>query len=108
MRVIVALLAFLGPACALAQDTPVALNLDDRGVQLVPWTFAQASPPAAARFFGPWNAEPIELAGRLPAVCSVKLVEMPVPKDIHFTMKVVRPPKMDEKIFAEAPAPACP
>jgi hypothetical protein len=105
MRAIAALLVALGPACALAQDPAPVRDLGEREIQV---TFVPAVAPAAGQVFSPGSPVVVELAGQAPSVCSVKLLEMPIPQDVHFTMKVVRPPKIDDKIFAKVPAPACP
>ena len=109
MRALATLLVFLGSACALAQDPAPVNGLPRPGIQLVSFTFVQAAPPAAGSFaFSGWNVKRVELAGRPSSACSVKLAEMPIPADVHFTMKMVRPPTIDDRIFAEVPAPACP
>ena len=91
MRTIAVLFVFLGSTYAAAQDP------DPQPPKLVQYVVPPPSPV------------PIELATAAPPpVCAVKLQEMPIPRDVHFTMKKVKPPKIDEKIFAKPPATACP
>jgi len=105
MRAIAVLFLVLGSTCAFAQDpapvpTPSWVN---PGVSIVPWSF-QAVPLLASQ----QPVRVVGLAGQPPPVCAVKLREMSIPRDIHFTMNKVKPPKIDEKILAKVPAPACP
>ncbi len=102
MRAIAVLFLFLGTACAFAQDPAPAPNRFGH-VQLLQWSFHQ-TPMLTAQA----HVQVVELAGQPPPVCAVKLKEMAIPKDVHFTMDTVKPPKIDEKIFVKPPAPPCP
>jgi hypothetical protein len=108
MRAMAFLLALFGSAGALAQDRPPAAGPATPEFHLLQWSFGQDGRPTVRRLVAPQDRTAVDLAGRPSAVCSVKLLEMPIPQGEEFTMKVVRPPKMDERIFANVPAPACP
>ncbi|MGA2181738.1 MAG: hypothetical protein ABSH47_01790 [Bryobacteraceae bacterium] len=104
MRVIAAVLVFLGSACALAQDPAPAGKSARPDVRLVPWSF-EAAPRAAAH---PQNVEAVEIVAQRSPVCSVRLLEMPIPQDTKFTMRVLPAPETGDRINAKVPAPACP
>jgi hypothetical protein len=78
------------------------------GLRLIQWDFEVGPPAAARRFMNPQNYESVELAGRRSRVCSVGLLEMPIPRDKKFTMRVVPVRETGDRIYARFPAPACP
>ena len=49
-----------------------------------------------------------EFAGQPTGVCSVRLLEMPIPKDVTFTVRKIHPRPTGDKLYAQAPAPPCP
>jgi hypothetical protein len=107
MRVIAALLMFLGSACLPAQDSSApSLKPVRPEVRLVGWTLEQ-NPAAARRFFDPRNNEPVVMAARRSRVCSARLLEMPMPEGTKFALRVAPVPETGDRIFAQAPAPAC-
>jgi hypothetical protein len=107
MRAIAALLVFVGSVCALAQNPAPSKSPVWPGIQIVPWSFRFSPPPKPVQPLPGQQYEAFEAA--LPSsVCSVKLAEMPIPKDVHFTMGVVQLPSLDRGIAGRVPAPPCP
>jgi len=109
------LLLFSGFGFAVAQDlTPPP----------APDSAAPASAPAGARAV--WLTQPVhtgaagevalhykapgrmELTGRPTGVCSIRLLEMPIPKDVRFTVRNFQPRPNGDQIYAQVPAPPCP
>jgi hypothetical protein len=116
MRAISLLLLFSGFGCALAQNSAPPPAPDNAA--------ASASAPADARLA--WLTQPVfgggpgavvvhynsrarmEFTGRPTGVCSVRLLEMPIPKDVRFTVGKFRPRPTVDRLWAEVPAPPCP
>jgi len=44
----------------------------------------------------------------IPKVCSVPLIEMQIPKVVHFTMRLAPPKETIDRGQVAVPAPACP
>jgi hypothetical protein len=107
MRAMAALLVLIGSGCAMAQDSAPVLEPIKPDVYSFPWS------PVPVRFvtvrqFSDSRKGKLAEAWRGGAVCSVKLLEMPMPRETKFTMRFTRPPEIDKGIFAKPPAPACP
>jgi hypothetical protein len=121
LRAIAVLLLFFGFGCAVAQDSapPPASNNAPTSAR-APSASAPADPRAAwlvASLFGGapgafvvhYNRQGrTEFTGRPTGVCSVRLLEMPLPKDVGFTVRKFHPPSTGDRPYAEVPAPPCP
>jgi hypothetical protein len=115
MRAIAALLVLLGSGCAVAQDSAPAVGPAKPEAPAEQWLLGRPFTIApesgllvAARQFSRSQKHELPESSQGSAVCSVKLLEMPIPRDKKFTMRVTRPSRIDDGIYAKAPAPACP
>jgi len=125
VRAIRILLLAGGIGLAMAQDSapapapqsaaaPASAPVDPRGVWLTQPVFGGATGAGTVRY-GPQGQmvfehfpERREFASRPSGVCSVRLLEMPIPNDVRFTMRKIHPPDTGDKPYAEVPAPPCP
>jgi len=116
MRAIPFLLLFSGIGLAVAQDSatpPASTNAltsaiapaDPRASWLVASLFGGAPGTLADHYNSRGRTE---FVGQPTGVCSVRPLEMPIPGDVWFTVRKVRPRLTGDRRYAQVPAPPCP
>jgi len=126
MRAVSFLLLFSGFGFAVAQDSepppaapdkaaaPVTAPEDSRAAWLTQSAFGGLGGDAVVHYL---DGDAVvhykapgrrEFSGSPTDVCSVRLLEMPIPKDVRFTVRKFHPRPTGDKIYAQVPAPPCP
>jgi len=116
VRAIIVCLLFSGFGLAMAQDSappPASDNAaasagapaDSPAAWLTQPVFGGAAGPVAGHYRAPGR---MEFTGRPTGVCSVRLLEMPIPKDVWFTVREFHPRPTGDRLWAQVPAPPCP
>lgn len=114
VRAFIGLFVFAGFGCALAQEAvppqgaasaPAGAGANSENARLSQPVFGGAA--SVERLYDQ-AAQHRAFTGRPGGVCSVRLLEMPIPKGAGFTIRKARPQPTGDRMSVEPPAPPCP